>query len=312
MLPILYSDRFLEHLTGPYHPERPERLTAIKTALENTPWADQLQWLPPTSLTQRDPLAWINTIHTTSYIQQVQALAEAGGSYLDPDTVVSPHSYEVALLAVNAWLDGVDQVLAHQFPAFVLARPPGHHAVQETGMGFCLFSNVAIAAHYALTQSGIERVAILDWDVHHGNGTQAVVEAHPQIAYCSLHQSPCYPGTGTVGETGLHGNVLNLPMPAGSTLADYEPQFRDKIMPFFQDFKPDLLLVSAGYDANAADQLADINLLPQDYGVFTQYCLQLTSQVLLGLEGGYDLSALAQSVVSTIEVCLRSGLRISH
>ncbi|WP_299492164.1 histone deacetylase [Acaryochloris sp. IP29b_bin.137] len=307
MLPILYSDRFLEHLTGPYHPEKPERLTAIKRALEEMPGAEQLQWVSPTPLTQRDPLDWINQIHTTDYVQQVHSLAASGGSYLDPDTVVSPHSYEVALLAVNAWLDGVDQVLAHQSPAFVLARPPGHHAVPETGMGFCLFSNAAITAHYALTQPGIERVAILDWDVHHGNGTQAIVESHPQIAYCSLHQSPCYPGTGAAEETGLHGNVLNLPMPAGSTLADYESQFRDKIMPFFRDFKPDLLFVSAGYDANAVDPLAGINLIPQDYGVFTQYCLKLTPKILFGLEGGYDLSALAQSVTATIQACLRNS-----
>ncbi|WP_299414128.1 histone deacetylase [Acaryochloris sp. IP29b_bin.148] len=306
MLPIVYSDRFLEHLTGPYHPEKPERLTVIKTALEQASWAEQLQWLPPTPVTERDPLAWITPIHTADYIHKVQSLAEAGGSYLDPDTVVSPHSYQVALLAVNAWLDGADQVLTHQSPAFVLARPPGHHAVQETGMGFCLFSNVAIAAHYALSQPGIERVAILDWDVHHGNGTQAIVESHAQIAYCSLHQSPCYPGTGTAGETGLHGNVLNLPMQAGSTLTDYEPKFRDQIMPFFQKFKPDLLLVSAGYDANAADPLAGVNLTPQDYGVFTQYCLQLTSNILFGLEGGYDLPALAQSVVATLQACLQA------
>ncbi len=305
MLPIIYSDRFLEHLTGPSHPEKPERLTAIKSALEQAPWTRQLKWVSPTSLGERDPLSWIQAIHTTDYIQRVKAIAEAGGSYLDPDTVVSPQSYEVALLAVNAWIDGVDQVLAQQSPAFVLARPPGHHAVQETGMGFCLFSNVAIAAHYALSQPGVKRVAILDWDVHHGNGTQAIIESHPQIAYCSLHQFPCYPGTGTVGETGLHGNVLNLPMQAGSTLADYEPQFRNKIMPFFEEFKPDLLLVSAGYDANAADPLAGINLIPQDYGIFTQYCLQLTPKILFGLEGGYDLSALAQSVFSTIEICLK-------
>jgi len=306
MFPIIYSDRFLQHLTGPHHPEKPERLTAIKTALENTSWAEQLQWLAPTPIADRDPLSLIRAIHTADYIHKVQALAESGGSYLDPDTVISPLSYEIALLAVNAWLDGVDQVLTHQSPAFVLARPPGHHAVQETGMGFCLFSNVAIAAHYALTQPGIERVAILDWDVHHGNGTQAIVESHPQIVYCSLHQSPCYPGTGSVGETGLHDNILNLPMAAGSTLADYEPHFQHKIMPFFGDFKPDLLLVSAGYDANAADPLAGINLTPQDYGVFTQYCLQLTPKILFGLEGGYDLLTLAQSVVATIATCLRN------
>lgn len=305
MLPILYSDRFLEHLTGPYHPEKPERLTAIKQAIEAMPWGEQLQWVSPTSVAQRDPLGWINRIHTPDYVQQVHSLATAGGSYLDPDTVVSPHSYEVALLAVNAWLDGVDQVLAHQSPAFVLARPPGHHAVPETGMGFCLFSNAAIAAQYALTQPGIERVAILDWDVHHGNGTQAIVESDPRIVYCSLHQSPCYPGTGAASETGFHNNVLNLPMPAGSTLADYEPKFKDQIMPFLRKIPPDLLVVSAGYDANAADPLAGVNLSPQDYGVFTDYCLQITPKILFGLEGGYDLAALAQSVTATLAACLK-------
>jgi acetoin utilization deacetylase AcuC-like enzyme len=304
MLPILYSDRFLEHLTGSHHPEKPERLRAIKAALEAVPWANQLQWHQPTPVTERDPLPLILAIHDLNYVRQIEALAQAGGSYLDPDTVISPQSYEVALLAVNAWLDGVDQVLTHASPAFVLARPPGHHATRETGMGFCLFSNAAIAAHYALTQPNIHRVAILDWDVHHGNGTQAITESSSQIAYCSLHQSPCYPGTGSASETGLHHNVLNLPMAAGSTLADYEPQFQDQIIPFFRNFKPDLLLVSAGYDANATDPLASINLTPPDYKAFTQYCLQLTPKILFGLEGGYDLTALAQSVVATVEACL--------
>ncbi|NJN37691.1 MAG: histone deacetylase [Acaryochloridaceae cyanobacterium CSU_3_4] len=307
MLPILYSDRFLEHLTGPYHPEKPERLRAIKSALEAVPWANQLQWHQPTPLTERDPLSLVLGIHDLSYVRQIEALAQAGGSYLDADTVVSPQSYEVALLAVNAWLDGVDQVLTHTCPTFVLARPPGHHATRETGMGFCLFSNAAIAAHYALTQPNIDRVAILDWDVHHGNGTQAIVESSSQIAYCSLHQSPCYPGTGSASETGLHRNVLNLPMTAGSTFAEYEAQFQNQILPFFRDFKPDLLLVSAGYDANAADPLADINLTPPDYKAFTQYCLQLTPKILFGLEGGYDLTALAQSVVATLEACLEEN-----
>lgn len=304
MLPIIYSDQFLQHLTGPHHPEKPQRLSAIKTALEATPWSQELQWQSPTSTSQRNPLSLILNVHEQTYVQRVQAMAESGGSYLDPDTVISPQSYEVALLAVNAWLDGVNQVLTHQSPAFVLARPPGHHAVQKTGMGFCLFSNAAIAAQYAFTQPGIERVGILDWDVHHGNGTQAIVESNPQIAYCSLHQSPCYPGTGTAEETGLHHNVLNLPMAAGSTLADYEPQFQDQVLPFFKTFQPDLLLVSAGYDANAADPLAGINLAPEDYGIFTQYCLTLTPNILFGLEGGYNLPALAQSVVATLEACL--------
>jgi acetoin utilization deacetylase AcuC-like enzyme len=244
-------------------------------------------------------------VHPPRYVEAVQRLAAAGGGHIDPDTVVSPRSGAVALLAVNAWLDGVDQVLHSGQPAFVLSRPPGHHALSGRGMGFCIFSNAAIAAHYALQQLGIERVAILDWDVHHGNGTQAIVETQPHIAYCSLHEFPHYPGTGAATERGKHDNVLNLPMSAGSTMQDYQPRFQQQIMPFFQDFNPDLLIVSAGYDAASADPLAHIALQPADYGVFTDYCLQLTPKILFGLEGGYDYQALAQSVISTIESCLK-------
>lgn len=223
---------------------------------------------------------------------------------LDMDTPVSPQSYDIALLAVSAWLDGVDRVLASGEPAFVLARPPGHHATRTTGMGFCLFANAAIAAYYALEKPDVNRVAILDWDVHHGNGTQAIVERNPQIIYCSLHQFPCYPGTGAASDRGMHDNVLNLPLPAGSTLADYQPLFASKIVPFLSEFQPDLLLISAGYDANKDDPLASISLQPQDYGVFTDYCLKITRRILFGLEGGYDLQALAKSVVATLESCL--------
>jgi acetoin utilization deacetylase AcuC-like enzyme len=210
----------------------------------------------------------------------------------------------VALLAVSAWLDGVDCALREGQPAFVLARPPGHHALSDRGMGFCLFANAAIAAHYALQQPGIQNVAILDWDVHHGNGTQALVEHHPQIAYCSLHEFPNYPGTGRETERGACCNVLNLPMNPGSTMSDYEPLFSERILPFFQTFQPDLLIVSAGYDANASDPLSGINLLPEDYAVFTHYCLQLTRQIVFGLEGGYDFPSLSQSVAATISACL--------
>jgi acetoin utilization deacetylase AcuC-like enzyme len=304
MLPIVYSDQFLQHQTGAFHPERPERLTAIKAALDSSPWADSLEWRLPTPVSQRDPLPILEQVHLPAYIQAVAELAQRGGGHLDADTIVSPLSYDVALLAVNAWLDGVDLVLQRQHPAFVLARPPGHHALPSQGMGFCLFSNAAIAAHYALTQPQIERVAILDWDVHHGNGTQAIVESHPQMAYCSLHQFPCYPGTGTAQETGVYGNVLNLPMTAGSTIADYKPLFEEQIMPFLKAFAPNLLIVSAGYDANADDPLASICLHPSAFGCFTQYCLGLTYRILFGLEGGYDLNALSQSVLATLEPCL--------
>ncbi|HEY9873171.1 MAG TPA: histone deacetylase [Candidatus Obscuribacterales bacterium] len=304
MLPVIYSDKFLDHKTGRFHPERPERLTAIVEALKSAPWASQIEWQLPTPVETRSLMPLLQQLHSQRYIEMVQRIAQSGGGSLDADTPVSPNSYDIALLAVSAWLDGVDRILATNNPAFVLARPPGHHAESNIGMGFCLFSNAAIAAYYALQQPGIQRVAILDWDVHHGNGTQAIVENNPQIAYCSLHQSPCYPGTGKASEQGTYNNVLNLPLPPGSTLEVYQPLFEQKIIPFFSNFQPDLLIVSAGYDANAADPLAGMALQPQDYGLFTDYCLQLTRRIVFGLEGGYDLTALAQSVVTTIERCL--------
>ncbi|WP_017717995.1 histone deacetylase family protein [Kamptonema formosum] len=304
MLPVIYSEDFLLHDTGRFHPERPDRLRAIVSALNAAPWADRLQWHLPTPVAARPVEPVMEKVHSRDYIESVWLLAQSGGGHIDGDTPVSPRSYEVALLAVSAWLDGVGRVLATGEPAFVLARPPGHHALSKRGMGFCLFSNAAIAAHYALEQPGVQRVAILDWDVHHGNGTQDIVENHPQIAYCSLHQSPCYPGTGHPEERGAHNNVLNLPMVPGSIGAEYQLAFERKVVPFLKGFQPDLLIVSAGYDANAADPLASIELQPQDFGLFAKYCLQVSRKIVFGLEGGYDLNALAKSVVATVAPCL--------
>ena len=303
MLPIIYSDDFLNHNTGSGHPERSARLTAIVKALESAPWAQQIDWQLPTP-PETKVMAMLQKLHTQDHIDRVRRIAQSGGGLLDMDTPVSPRSYDIALLAVSAWLDGVERVLATDNPAFVLARPPGHHATRDTGMGFCLFSNAAIAAHYALEQSGVERVAILDWDVHHGNGTEAMIEENPRIAYCSLHQFPCYPGTGRTGDRGLHNNVLNLPLPPGSTFSEYEPAFRQQAMPFLTQFAPHLLIVSAGYDANHDDPLAGMSLQPLDYGEFTNDCLKVTRRILFGLEGGYDLTSLANSVVATVESCL--------
>lgn len=304
MLPVIYSDEFLDHETGYLHPEKPERLTAIVTALKDAVFADKIEWRSPTPPDVRDITPFLEKAHTQRYIYKVQEIALGGGGHLDGDTPISPRSYDVALLAVSAWLDGVDTVLATQNPAFVLSRPPGHHAEKDAGMGFCLFSNAAIAALYALKQPGIKRIAILDWDVHHGNGTQSIVETNPQIAFCSLHQYPSYPGTGRATERGFHNNVLNLPIPPGSDIGIYQPVFEKKVIPFLSDFQPDLLIVSAGYDANADDPLASINLQPEDFGLFTDYCLGITRKILFGLEGGYDLPAISQSVLATIERCL--------
>lgn len=306
MFPIFYSEEFLDHDTGSFHPESPARLSAIVNALKATPWAGELEWRSPVSVSERDPLDAIAQIHPSQYIERIKEISRGGGGRLDLDTPVSPRTYDVALLAVNAWLDGVDCVLETNDPAFVLARPPGHHAMRQYGMGFCIFSNVAIAAHYALERPDVERVAILDWDVHHGNGTQAIVETNPHIAYCSLHQFPFYPGTGEAEERGDYDNVLNLPVKAGSTFENYQPLFEQHVVPFLSQFAPDLLLVSAGYDANAVDPLAGVSLYPQDYGRLTDYALQVTRRILFGLEGGYDLDALSQSVVETIGRCVAS------
>ena len=214
-LALIYSPEFLTHDTGSFHPENSGRLTATLEALKTATWANHLDWREPTPVDQRDVDGWINRLHNPRYVQAVKEIAAGGGGHIDGDTVVSPRSYDVGRLAVSAWLDGVDYVLTSHHSAFVLSRPPGHHAVRDRGMGFCLFSNAAIAAHYALEQPNVNRVAILDWDVHHGNGTQALTEDNPHIAYCSLHQFPAYPGTGRETETGMHHNVLNVPMAPG-------------------------------------------------------------------------------------------------
>lgn len=303
MLPIIYSPRFLEHDTGSNHPESSARLSTAVDVLRQLPWSNELEWRSPSSLTDRDALAWVSQIHTSEYIELVRKIAQRGGGYLDGDTVVSAQSYEVALLAVNAWLDGVDEVLQEGKPAFVLARPPGHHALRDRGMGFCLFANAAIAANYALQQPEVERVAIVDWDVHHGNGTEAIVEADERIRYCSLHQSPCYPGTGEASYRGSAKNILNLPLAPGGTIKEYGALFDSKVIPFLADFSPQIIIVSAGYDANHRDPLAEMSLNPEDYGKLAKQLRNLTPKLLFGLEGGYDLEALALSIVATLASC---------
>lgn len=305
MVAVIYSPEFLEHDTGYGHPEKAKRLTAIAAALKQVSWHEQITWQLPTPSQDRQVLSQIQKIHTLEHIERIQKIAAQGGGYADNDTPISPRSYEVALLAVSAWLDGIDTILERGCPTFVLARPPGHHATRDTAMGFCLFSNAAIAAEYALTKPGINRVGILDWDVHHGNGTEAIVQDNPQLAYCSLHQHPCYPGTGTTKNlSGKYQNLLNLPLTAGSKIADYQLVFEEEVMPFWHNFAPDILIVSAGYDANRADPLANLALEPEDYNLLTNYVLQITKKPLFGLEGGYELETLAQSVVATLSVCL--------
>ena len=303
MFSIFYSDRFLDHDTGADHPERAARLTAIKTELERATFADQLEWLVPTPIEVRPVNDLLLFAHTAQHIARVTKFAASGISSFE-STPVSSASDDVARLAVNAWVDGVDQVVTKNRPAFVLARPPGHHALPDEGMGFCLFANAAIAAIYAVEHLGLLRVSILDWDVHHGNGTQAIVETHSKIRYCSLHQSPAYPMTGTASETGKFGNILNVPLPPGSGSEVYNAAFELQVLPWLRSGNPELLIISAGYDAMAVDPLARMQLNADDYGRFTKWCLDITPRILFGLEGGYDLDGLAMGVAKTIETCL--------
>lgn len=303
LFPIFYSDRFLDHDTGEGHPECADRLTAIKTKLERSTFADQLEWVEPTPIEVRPINDFLLSAHSAQHIARVAKFAACGVSEFE-STPVSAASDAVARLAVSAWVDGVDRVQLQNRPAFVLARPPGHHALPDEGMGFCLFANAAIAAIYAVEHLGLSRVTILDWDVHHGNGTQAIVEKHPKIRYCSLHQFPAYPMTGAANETGEFNNILNVPLKPGSGANGYGAAFKSQVLPWLRSGDPELLIISAGYDAMAVDPLARMRLNADDYGQFTNWCLEITPRILFGLEGGYDLEGLAMAVEKTIETCL--------
>ncbi len=303
MISIVYSDEFLLHDTGAGHPERAERIVACVDALKASRHADRLDWMAPRRATV-DELGWI---HTPEHIQRVGSLAEKGGGHLDPDTPMCPESYQIALLSAGAWLTGVDEVLDRGRSAFIISRPPGHHAESDRAMGFCLFSNCALAAKYAVEKKGIARLAIFDWDVHHGNGTQHIVESDRRIAYSSIHQYPFYPGTGSRSETGDHDNVLNIPLPAGCGSLEYRTVFDEQVEPFLKNFGPDLLIISAGFDAALRDPLANMNLVPEDYRELTSRCLEISPKLLLGLEGGYDLDSLGQSVVSVADALVGNG-----
>jgi acetoin utilization deacetylase AcuC-like enzyme len=298
MINIIYDDQFLEHDNGYGHPERPERLTSIINALKKLEPQQQFNWVKPRKATL-DELRWI---HSDEHIQNVKSLSESGGGYADPDTYISPASYETALLSAGAWLDAVDIVVDKREWVFVLSRPPGHHAERNRAMGFCLFSNAALAAHYANKQKLISRVAIFDWDVHHGNGTQHILENDSKFGYCSMHQHPLYPGTGQSIETGKFNNVLNIPMSAGSAGSEYNHEFDQKVNPFIRDFDPDLFIISAGFDAARSDPLAGMNLEPDDFAHLLQKCKSLQDPLLIGLEGGYNLDVLSESIVKLVEV----------
>ena len=291
-LSVIYSPQFLEHDTGESHLEHPDRLLACIAALEDGDLSERIIWNSPRMATETE-LEWI---HTRQHIDHIKAFCQNGGGYLDVDTPVCPKSFHISCLSAGAWLTGMDEVLDQKRSALVLSRPPGHHAESDRPMGFCLFSNCALAAHYAVKKKGLKKVAVFDWDVHHGNGTQNILETEGSFAYCSIHQSLNYPGTGHESETGSHDNVLNIPLPFRSGRAEYVGAMEEKVLPFLSDFQPDALIISAGFDAALRDPLSDMALEPEDYAELTELCLKISPFLLLGLEGGYHLQTLTQSV----------------
>jgi len=295
----------LEHDTGPGHPERIERIRAVMDALTGPDFDALIRREAP-----RGSVWDIKRVHDDAYIQSVfAAVPDDGYERLDADTVLSPGSGEAALFAVGGVCAAVDAVVAgHAQNAFCALRPPGHHAERNRAMGFCLFNNIAIAAFHALELDGIERVAVMDFDVHHGNGTQQAFWDHKNLFYASTHQSPCFPGTGSERERGKYGTIANAPLPPGSTGEDFRDAF-GFIRPALKDFAPDLVLVSAGFDAHTDDPLANLDFHERDYTWITDELLAIAEQSAGGrlvsvLEGGYDLGALARSAEAHVKALM--------
>jgi len=290
---------FLNHDTGPGHPESPDRLRAIDKALSKANFESLSRIEAPLPDNIEDKLA---LIHTSAMIDRVlSGIPEHGLSYFDADTVASPGSKQAALRAVGALCDAVDRICTGKAnAAFCAVRPPGHHAMPGYPMGFCLFNNVAIAAEYARTHYQLERIAIVDFDVHHGNGTQTAFYQQPQVLYASSHQWPHYPGSGHPLENGV-GNIVNVPLSAGTDGKVFRAKYSDIILPAVRKFKPELILISAGFDAHRDDPLASLRLVENDYRWISDELVKIADEYCHGriistLEGGYNLRALADSV----------------
>ncbi|MGD0828294.1 MAG: histone deacetylase [Desulfobaccales bacterium] len=308
----VYDDRYLLHDPGSWHPERPDRLKAIQASLKDSGVLELLIQIKPYPA----PLAWVERLHDPDYIRRFQEACQRGESVFEAqDCGISPESYEIALLAAGGVMAAADAIMGDQADnAFCAVRPPGHHAERDRAMGFCFFNNVALGAVYLLENFGLERVAIVDWDVHHGNGTQHLFEADPRVFYLSLHEDPqyCYPGTGYRREEGKgpgKGFTLNLPFPPHSGDEKYLEALRNEGLPRLRQFAPQFVMISAGFDAHAKDPLAHINLTRSGYREMARLVLDLAQESAGGrlitvLEGGYNLEVLEECVEDHLRILL--------
>lgn len=300
------SPIYLQHLTPPGHPERPDRLRAIEKVLEHDAFAvlERIE-------ARAGDRATLLYAHPEEHVRRIEAaVPQQGLARIDGDTAMSPLSWEAALTGVGAANAAVDDVFEGRAGnVFVASRPPGHHAEKDRAMGFCFFNNAAIAARHAQRRHGAERVAIVDWDVHHGNGTQDIFWEDPSVLYCSTHQMPLYPGTGAKGETGA-GNIVNAPLSANDGGEAFREAFDTRILPALDAFRPDLVIISAGFDAHHRDPLAELNLVEDDFSWATGKLMERADRHASGrlvslLEGGYDLQGLALSVAAHLGRLMR-------
>jgi acetoin utilization deacetylase AcuC-like enzyme len=302
---FVYSDVYLRHKPPQGHPESADRLSYLVQHLGECGLRELLHSIQPTAAEMED----LHAIHSEEHVAFIRRAVERGGGMVDEgDTHVSAGSYEAAILAAGGVCRGVDAALDGSADAvFCAVRPPGHHAERDRPMGFCLFNNVAVGARYAQRKHGIERVAILDWDVHHGNGTQHAFEDDPSVLFISLHQYPFYPGSGARGEKGVgrgEGFTVNIPMMAGSGEPEYIAAFQTTVVPKLKEYSPGLLIISAGFDAHRDDPLADMNLTENSFARMTRMIEGIAPTVSV-LEGGYNHKATALSVEAHLRALAR-------
>ena len=302
-----YDDRMLLHDNGPGHPERAARLEAVRDAAASGPWAGRLSWHPAMEAQQRD----LELVHDRSFLDRLAASEGKPRTVFDADTSANAASYLAALLAAGASVAAVELALAGaEKRSFVAARPPGHHAERDRAMGFCFLNNVAVAAAAAVARGGVDRVAIIDWDVHHGNGTDHIFYERGDVFYVSLHQALHYPGTGHAREAGAGpglGRTMNVPLPPGTDEAEYLLVLDELVIPALDDFRPELVLVSAGFDAHERDPLAGMLLRGASYSLITERLVALAERHAAGrivhvLEGGYDQEGLRAGVDGVLSV----------
>jgi len=298
---LVYSPRYLKHMTGFDHPERPRRVSYVAEKLAESGLLNRLHLIEPTPC----DLMWLLETHHGRYIEHLRAMCDRAPTSLDMDTVICRQSFEVAHLAVGGVLKACDLVMEGRLTnAFCLVRPPGHHAEADHAMGFCLFSNVAVAAKYLRLNYGLGRVLIIDWDVHHGNGTQQAFYGDPSVFYFSIHQFPFFPGTGAADERGQGpgtGTTLNVPMRAGAGDAEWLTAFRNQLVPAVDDFKPDFILISAGFDAHWEDSIAQQRVTDDGFAEMTAIVVDLAARhakrrLVSVLEGGYDINSLSRAI----------------